>query len=89
MSGFIPADIAPSDLQKVAMNGLSIFNDIIFQEAVKSGVPVVDLRIIFNEDRDFANPIEPSMLGGAKMTKVIKRIAYEHKFSLKKTVVFT
>ena len=71
------------------MNGLSIFNDIIFQEAVKSGLPVVDLRIIFNEDRDFANPIEPSMLGGAKMTKVIKRVAYEHDFSLKNTVVFT
>ena len=89
MSGFIPPGITPSDLQKVAMNGLSIFNDIIFQEAVKSGFPVVDLRIIFNEDRDFANPIEPSMLGGAKMTKVIKRIGYEHDFSLKKTVVFT
>ena len=89
MSGFIPPGIAPSDLQKVAMNLLSIINDIIFQEAVKSGVPIVDLRIIFNEDRDFANPIEPSMLGGAKMTKVIKRVAYEHDFSLKKTVVFT
>ena len=89
MAGFIPPGVAPSDAQKIVMNGLSIFNDIIFQEAVKSGVPIVDLRIIFNEDRDFANPIEPSMLGGAKMTKVIKRVAYEHDFSLKNTVVFT
>ena len=37
MSGFIPPGIAPSDAQKIVMNVLSIFNDIIFQEAVRSG----------------------------------------------------
>ena len=89
ISEFMPKIITPSDFQKIAMNGLSIFNDIIFQEAVKSCVPVVDLRVIFNEERDYANPIEPSMFGGRKMVKVIQQIVYEHDFSSNNSVVYS
>ena len=64
-------------------------NDIIFQEAAKAGVPVMDLRLIFNEDSDYANPIEPSAAGGLKMAKIIKEIVYNHDFSLKNTVIFS
>ena len=76
-------------LQKMAMAALPTFNDIIFQEAAKAGVPVMDLRLIFNEDSDYANPIEPSAAGGLKMAKIIKEIVYNHDFSLKNTVIFS
>ena len=46
------------------------------------------LRLIFNEEADYANPIEPSAVGGMKMAKVIKEITYQHDFSLKDTVVY-
>ena len=75
-------------LQKMAMSALPTFNDIIFQEAAKAGVPVMDLRLIFNEDSDYANPIEPSAAGGLKIAKIIKEIVYNHDFSLKNTVIF-
>ena len=75
-------------LQKMAMAALPTFNDIIFQEAAKAGVSVMDLRLIFNEDSDYANPIEPSAAGGLKVAKIIKEIVYNHDFSLKNTVIF-
>ena len=75
-------------LQKKAITGLTIFNDIILQEAVNFGVPVMDLRLIFSEDRDYANAIEPSAAGGSKMANIIKEIVHDHDFSLSNTVVF-
>ena len=75
-------------LQKKAMTALPIFNDIIFQEAVNFSLPIMDLRLIFNENTDYANPIEPSAIGGIKMTRILKKIAYEHDFLSKKTVIY-
>ena len=39
-----------------------------------------DLRRIFTDRTDYANPIEPSEIGGAKMAKVIVRVVVEHDF---------
>jgi hypothetical protein len=33
--------------------------------------PVIDLRLIFDADEDYANPIEPSAKGGAKIATAI------------------
>jgi hypothetical protein len=41
--------------RKVAAAGLSIFNDAILREAFKRGMPVIDLRIMFDDDADYAN----------------------------------
>lgn len=57
--------------RKVANTGLTIFNDIITREAFARGLPLVDLRLIFNDDADYANPIEPSVIGGAKLVRAI------------------
>ena len=70
------------------MTALSIFNDIIFQEAVKNGVPIMDLRLIFSENSDYANPIEPSASGGAKMVKRIKNIYDVHDFGSGRSTVY-
>ena len=48
----------------------------------------MDLRLIFNDMADYANPIEPSVVGGIKMARIIKEISYNHDFSMKNSVVF-
>lgn len=88
ISEYFPTSINSDVLQQITMTALPIFNDIIFQEAVKFGYPIMDLRLIFNEESDYANPIEPSAKGGLKMVKVIKQIIYNHDFSLLKSVVY-
>ena len=76
-------------LQKRSVTALSIFNNIIFQEAFNFDLPVVDLRLIFNDNADYANPIEPSAIGGMKMAKIMKEISDNHDFSMKNSVVYT
>jgi len=57
--------------RKIAAVALSALNDQITRQAFSRGLTVIDLRIIFDRDEDFANPIEPSPLGGAKIARAI------------------
>jgi lysophospholipase L1-like esterase len=75
-------------LQRRSTTALPLFNNIIFQEAFNFGLPVMDLRLIFNDMADYSNPIEPSVVGGMKMARIIKEISYNHDFSMKNSVVF-
>jgi lysophospholipase L1-like esterase len=61
--------------QPIIRTGLAVFNDVISRAAFSSGLPLVDLRLICNEDADYANPIEPSARGGEKMARAIARLA--------------
>jgi lysophospholipase L1-like esterase len=61
--------------QPVIRTALSIFNDVISRAAFTHGLPLIDLRLICNEDSDYANPIEPSAQGGEKMARAIARLA--------------
>jgi hypothetical protein len=51
-------------------------------------VPLLDLRLICDEDSDYANPIEPSVQGGEKISAAIRRLMREHDFSRQCTEVF-
>jgi len=51
---------------------LSIFNDIVYRTAKKYNADVLELRDIFVSPEDYANPIEPSHIGGGKLAKAIK-----------------
>ena len=51
---------------------LSIFNDIVYRTAKKYNAEVLELRDIFVSPEDYANPIEPSHIGGGKLAKAIK-----------------
>ena len=84
----LPTNPNVEKLQKRAMTALPIFNNVIFQEAFNFGLPVMDLRLIFSSDDDYANPIEPSAVGGMKMAKIIKEISCNHDFSMKNSVVY-
>jgi GDSL-like Lipase/Acylhydrolase family len=58
-------------LQKVAVAGLTVFNDCIVRAAFAHGLPLLDLRLICTEEADYANPIEPSARGGEKIARAI------------------
>ncbi|HEX2205117.1 MAG TPA: SGNH/GDSL hydrolase family protein [Longimicrobium sp.] len=76
------------DEQRGAVAALSLFNDAILRAAFEAGVPVLDLRLICSDDRDYANPIEPSSHGGDKIARAILRLAAGHDFARRRTEVY-
>ncbi len=75
-------------LQKMAVAGLTVFNDCIIRAAFAHGLPLLDLRLICTEEGDYANPIEPSAQGGEKIARAIVELV-EHGFAGGRTEVFT
>ncbi len=75
--------------QRMATTALSIFNDSIFRCAGSHGMPVLDLRLLFDNRADYANPIEPSSIGGEKIVKTIRHIIGHHDFGAKQTVLYS
>jgi hypothetical protein len=73
-----------------AVTGLSVFNDVILREAVRAGLPVLDLRLVCDEARDYSavSPIEPSERGGAKIVLGLVRLVTGHDFGRGECVVF-
>jgi len=62
-----------ADFQRLASTALSVFNDAILRVAFEHRIDVIDLRLVCSEPQDYANPIEPSSHGGAKIADVIAR----------------
>ena len=65
-NGNLPDDQAPS-----ARVALMMFNDAILRVAFELRIEVIDLRLICADASDYANPIEPSGSGGAKIARAI------------------
>jgi lysophospholipase L1-like esterase len=57
-----------------ARAGLRAFNDAILRVAFEHHLGVIDLRLVCSEPADYANPIEPSSRGGAKIARAITRV---------------
>jgi hypothetical protein len=57
--------------QRIAAIMLTIFNDAIIRVAVEHALPVIDLRSVCCRAEDYANPIEPSSVGGARIARAI------------------
>lgn len=55
--------------------GVRLFDDAIQSCATFHGVALLELRDIFVEPEDFANAIEPSFVGGAKLATAIREMA--------------
>lgn len=64
--------------RRLASVGLTIFNDCITREAAARGFALIDLRVICCKAEDLANPIEPSVIGGAKIARAIADFAAEY-----------
>jgi lysophospholipase L1-like esterase len=74
--------------QKIAVAALATFNDVIIRLAFQSGVPLIDLRLVCDENSDYANEIEPSEKGGGKIANAIVRLVSDHNFESRRTEVF-
>jgi lysophospholipase L1-like esterase len=84
---YYPRFPAPA-VQRRAVTALAVFNDAIIREAFTAGVPLLDLRLICTAAADYANPIEPSVVGGAKIAAAIARAVREPTFTRGRTHVF-
>jgi hypothetical protein len=76
-------------LQRLAVTALTVFNDVIIRQACIAKLPLLDLRLICDDEEDYANPIEPSVVGGAKIATIIARLVQEHDFIRRVTTVFS
>jgi hypothetical protein len=74
--------------QRLGITALTVFNDVIIREAFMGGLPLIDLRLICQAEADYANPIEPSVVGGAKIAAVISTVVREHNFHRGRTSVY-
>ena len=75
------------ETDKIQM-ALSLFNDLIVSEAIRMSIPLLDLRQIFVELGDYANPIEPSTQGGKKMASAIAQIILDDSAIQKVTRIY-
>lgn len=77
-------------LQDVERMALSLFNDVILRELIAARLPVLDLRRVCDEPRDYSSisPIEPSEIGGSKLSRALQSILLHHDFSQRLTVVY-
>jgi hypothetical protein len=57
--------------RRVAATALTVLNDIVTRQAFARQIDLIDLRTICDQDADFANAIEPSVHGGAKIARAI------------------
>ena len=64
--------------QRAAVAALGLFDDAIVRSARAAGLPVIELRAVCTDDADFANPIEPSAAGGAKIARAIRDALLGH-----------
>ena len=71
--GNLVGDSLYSDVAFASKAMVSMFNDIVFNTASTFKIDVLELRNIFISPEDYANPIEPSHLGGKKYSQEILR----------------
>ena len=58
--------------QQAAESAISMLNDVIQQEAHRRSFDRLELRTLFTDRTDYANPIEPSAIGGAKLARAMR-----------------
>jgi hypothetical protein len=76
------------ELRRIARPALAALNDCITREAAIRGIPLLDLRTIFDSEADYANPIEPSSRGGRKLAAAITRLIAMHDFERNLAAIF-
>ncbi len=81
ISTIYEAAFPDAELRRLGRTALSVLNDCITREASIRGLPVLDLRVIFDEDADYANAIEPSGRGGRKLARAIAEVVSTHDFA--------
>jgi hypothetical protein len=69
---------------------LVVFNEVILREAFAAGLPVIDLRLVCDRPSDYSHvsPIEPSVVGGAKIARVISELVTAHDFGRCRSTIY-
>jgi hypothetical protein len=69
---------------------LAGFNEVILREAFAARLPVIDLRLVCDHPSDYSHvsPIEPSVVGGAKIVRAIVDAASTHDFGTRRVAVY-
>ena len=57
--------------QRIVSTALMVFNDVILRVGIERRLAVIDLRAVCANPEDYANPIEPSSVGGEKIARVV------------------
>jgi GDSL-like Lipase/Acylhydrolase family len=65
------------EYQRLISTALMVFNDVILSVGIEFGLSIIDLRLVCSSAEDYANPIEPSSVGGAKIAKSIVHLLSE------------
>lgn len=66
-----------ADFQRRATAAVAVFNDAIIRVGGENRLTVIELRQVCDRPEDYANPIEPSSIGGAKIARAIVRVVTE------------
>ena len=62
---------------RLIATALGVFNDVITRNVHARALDLIDLRLICNDGGDYANPIEPSVQGGAKIARSLAEYVRE------------
>ena len=79
----------PPPQGRLAATAMAVFDDRILRVAMEKGLPVIELRAVCSRPEDYANPIEPSSVGGEKIVRAIVRIVTEHDFAAGRTSIYS
>jgi hypothetical protein len=73
---------SPDDeaFRRAAVAALCLYNDAILDNARRLGPLVIELRAVCSEVADYANEIEPSARGGAKIAAALCGVVTGHDF---------
>ena len=76
--------------EKEPLLALKLFNEVILREAGSLGLPVIDLRLVFDHESDYStiSPIEPSEQGGTKIVDMIDTVIAQHDFGCVHSVIY-
>jgi hypothetical protein len=72
---------------EVIKAAVALFNDRITRAAFARGLSLIDLRLVCDEDGDYANPIEPSAQGGRKIARAICGLLFGERGARRSLVV--
>jgi len=75
-------------MRRQAAAAMAVFDDRILRIAMEKGLPVIELRAVCSRPEDYANPIEPSSVGGEKIARAIARLVAEHDFASGRTAIY-
>ena len=79
-----------ADFQRLVSTPLMVFNDVILRVGIQFGLAIIDLRFVCSSAADYANAIEPSSTGGAKIARaIVNSVLAEHVGNAGSRVVIT